>query len=134
MRQAQPILFFDGDCTMCNYWVDFVIQHETSPEIQFSSLQSEHCLHFFEKNGFYYNVDSIVFWDGNQFWVKSDAIINLSTRLKRPHAYLKYLKFIPCFVRDLFYDLVARNRHKWFGTKSFCRIPTAEEQVRFLSN
>lgn len=126
------ILFFDGDCTMCNRWVDFVLTHEQKPEVQFASLQSEFCRSFFNKNGYDYNVDSIVYWDGIDFHIKSRAILELSTFLSPPYNKLIWAKFIPKFMRDGVYNLVARNRNKFLKNKALCRLPSIEERARFL--
>jgi predicted DCC family thiol-disulfide oxidoreductase YuxK len=39
---------------------------------------------------------------------------------------------IPKLLRDMIYDLVASQRHRWFGRLDPCRLPTPEERTRFL--
>jgi predicted DCC family thiol-disulfide oxidoreductase YuxK len=39
---------------------------------------------------------------------------------------------IPKFIRDAVYNLVARNRYRWFGKKNECWLPKQEWKNRFL--
>jgi predicted DCC family thiol-disulfide oxidoreductase YuxK len=39
---------------------------------------------------------------------------------------------VPKFIRDAVYNLVARNRYKWFGKKNECWLPGPEWKARFL--
>jgi predicted DCC family thiol-disulfide oxidoreductase YuxK len=42
------------------------------------------------------------------------------------------LLLVPPFLRDAVYDLVARNRYRWFGRMDSCRMPTPDLRRRFL--
>jgi predicted DCC family thiol-disulfide oxidoreductase YuxK len=39
---------------------------------------------------------------------------------------------VPPFIRNFFYDIVSRNRYRWFGKKDACRIPSPEERAKFI--
>ena len=59
-------------------------------------------------------------------------IISLST-LGIPWSLMGVFWVIPGPIRDLGYSWAARRRYKWFGKRPECRLPTPEEQVRFLT-
>ena len=40
---------------------------------------------------------------------------------------------VPKFIRNWIYDLVAKNRYKWFGKKLSCMIPTPELKNKFYN-
>ena len=44
----------------------------------------------------------------------------------------KFLRIFPKFIRDGVYNLVAKNRYRWFGKKEECWVPTPELKARFL--
>jgi predicted DCC family thiol-disulfide oxidoreductase YuxK len=44
---------------------------------------------------------------------------------------LLVLSLIPRPIRDLLYDLIARNRYRLFGRYERCPLPTAEQQSRY---
>jgi predicted DCC family thiol-disulfide oxidoreductase YuxK len=39
---------------------------------------------------------------------------------------------IPRFLRDAIYNLVARNRYKWFGRRDSCWLPKIDWRERFM--
>jgi predicted DCC family thiol-disulfide oxidoreductase YuxK len=41
-------------------------------------------------------------------------------------------RVFPRALRDSVYDLIARNRYRWFGRHEACRRPTADESAWFL--
>ena len=44
------------------------------------------------------------------------------------------LVVVPRPLRDWVYDIVARNRYRWFGQRDVCMVPTPELRARFLSD
>jgi predicted DCC family thiol-disulfide oxidoreductase YuxK len=36
------------------------------------------------------------------------------------------------FLTDFGYDIIAKNRYRWFGKKDSCMIPSPEIRSRFL--
>jgi predicted DCC family thiol-disulfide oxidoreductase YuxK len=46
--------------------------------------------------------------------------------------WVKIFWIVPNFIRDGVYNIIARNRYKWFGEKKECWVPTPELKARFL--
>jgi predicted DCC family thiol-disulfide oxidoreductase YuxK len=63
---------------------------------------------------------------------RSEAWIEVLRELGGAWSVVSGLRLIPRRVRDLVYDLVARNRYAWFGSYRECRIPSPEQRSRFL--
>jgi predicted DCC family thiol-disulfide oxidoreductase YuxK len=42
------------------------------------------------------------------------------------------LRWVPRPLRDGVYDVVARNRYRWFGRSETCLVPTPEFAARLL--
>ena len=40
---------------------------------------------------------------------------------------------VPWFIRDGIYNWIARNRYKWFGSRTQCMVPSREIKARFIS-
>ena len=76
--------------------------------------------------------ESIVMVDGGFVYERSTAILRAIGRLGGMWRLASLLMFIPAVLRDLAYDVVAQHRYAWFGQRSTCRVPTAEERARFL--
>jgi predicted DCC family thiol-disulfide oxidoreductase YuxK len=38
---------------------------------------------------------------------------------------------VPKFIRDWFYDIIAKNRYRWWGKEESCWVPTPELKSKF---
>lgn len=69
--------------------------------------------------------------DGRAY-VRSDAAIRVARYLRGAWKLLSMVKIVPRPIRDYAYDVVARNRHRWFGRHDACLVPTPELRKRFI--
>ena len=132
-NSVSKIILFDGVCNFCNYWVNFIIDHDKQNIFKFAALQSEkgrELLDRFElpKDDF----DSFILISQNRVYKKSSAAFEIAKYLKGWLIIFAPLRFFPKTLTDFAYDLVAKNRYKTFGKKDTCRIPTPEERSKFL--
>ncbi len=128
---AKPIVFFDGLCSLCNGFVDFLFRYDVSRKFQVASLQGETAekmlpAHYIEK------MDSIILWEDGQIYLRSNAVLKILISLGGAWKLLGILKIIPSPISDVVYKIIAKNRYAWFGKKNSCRLPTASEKSRFL--
>ncbi|MEJ6750549.1 MAG: DCC1-like thiol-disulfide oxidoreductase family protein [Bacteroidia bacterium] len=126
------IVLFDGVCNLCNRSVDFIIRNQKSHKLQFVSLQSDVGKSIVNKSGLDEIPDSVMLYVDGKLLVRSDAALAISTYLKRPYVYGIIFKYVPNILRDSVYNLIAKNRYRWFGKKETCRVPSADERERFL--
>ncbi|EPG74680.1 PF04134 family protein [Leptospira fainei serovar Hurstbridge str. BUT 6] len=76
---------------------------------------------------------SIVFYTKGKIFRKSRAILEILLLVGFPWN-LGYAGIaIPAFIRDWFYDFVAKRRYRWFGKSDSCRVITPELKERFLN-
>lgn len=127
----ENIVFFDGVCSFCNQSVDFLIKIDKKNCLKFASLQGETAKSKLNQSTLD-KIDSIVYYQNSKIYTKSKAIIKLLMDIGGiwKVAYLGYI--IPNFIRDYLYDLIARNRYKWFGKRETCRLPNEEEKGKIL--
>lgn len=129
---GKHLLFFDGVCNLCNNSVDFIISRDPDHKFIFESLQSDNAINFIP-TGLAENLNSIILRTSDGNWLyKSDAALFIASRLKGWPKYMIVFKWLPTFLRDFIYHLVAKNRYKYFGKMDSCRIPTPELRLRFL--
>jgi predicted DCC family thiol-disulfide oxidoreductase YuxK len=76
--------------------------------------------------------DTFVVIDGSRCLTRSDAALALVARLAAPWSWLRWLRVVPWGVRDRVYDVVVRNRYRWFGRRESCMVPGPELRARFL--
>ena len=130
----KKVVIFDGICNLCSHSVQFILRHEAKPEILFASLQSTPGARLLRE--FNFNPDdakTFVLISGGQAYVKSTAAIRVARQLRGAWKLLAAAWFIPRPIRNYLYDVVARNRYRWFGQLDACMVPTPELANRFLS-
>ena len=128
---TKNIVFFDGVCGLCNYFVDFIIRQDKDNKLLFAPLQGETATK--ELNPIITkNFDTVIFNKDGKFYYKSGAGIRIFYTAGGFWKIIIVLLVVPPFIRNLIYDIIANNRYKWFGKKESCRIPTKEEQAKFL--
>lgn len=128
---TNPIIFFDGVCNLCNSSVQFVIKRDKRATFRFASLQSNASKEALPKE-LIDGLQSLVLLNDGKTYSKSTAALLISRRLSGIWPVLSIFLIIPRFIRDAFYDFVAKNRYKWFGKSDSCMIPTPEMKSRFI--
>jgi predicted DCC family thiol-disulfide oxidoreductase YuxK len=133
MSTNGPILLFDGVCNLCNSSVQFVIAHDPKAIVRFASLQSDVAKTKMREvdmaEGY---LDSIILLVEDKMYVKSSAALRVCKYLSGLWPVLQCLLIIPRPIRDYFYDVIARNRYRWFGRQETCWVPTIDLRARFL--
>jgi predicted DCC family thiol-disulfide oxidoreductase YuxK len=139
MTKLQPnisttnIVFYDGICKLCNGLVTWLIKKDTKKELFFMSLQSEQAkkiLSPFKIDTT--QLDSIIYYEAGMLYKKSSAVLKILNKLGKIWKLTQIFWLIPCTIRNLIYNLVAKFRYKLFGKYSSCQIPTPNIKDRFL--
>ena len=129
MLYDSRVIFFDGVCNFCNYWVNFVIKRDRQKKLKFTTLQGETARQYHSKPR---SLSSVILIDKGKAYTQSSAAIRICKYLNGGWKLFYGLIIIPKLIRDYFYIIVARNRYKWFGKKNECMAPTQEIRERFL--
>ena len=128
-----PIVLFDGVCKFCNASVNFLIDHDKAGRIHFAAHQSDLGQRLLTRFGLARDrIDSIVLVEGRRYSTESTAAIRLTRYMDGFWPILGAFLFVPAFLRDFVYEILARNRYRWFGVLDACRMPTPEIRNRFL--
>ena len=129
----KDILLFDGACNLCNSSVNFIIDHDPKGRFKFAALQSEFGQKKLQELGFdQEEFDSLVLLSGDKVYKKSSAALRIAKKLSGLYPLLYVFIIIPPFIRHGVYDIIAKNRYKWWGKRDSCRMPTPELKARFV--
>ena len=133
-NKVPTIVLFDGVCNLCNSAVAFFIRHDKKAYLQFSSLQSNYAQQLLQnahlKGG---PLKTIVLLEKNKLFIKSDAALKIVSRLNGlypPAVYIYICTKTPPELDQ--YDVIARNRYRWFGKQETCMVPDANIKARFI--
>lgn len=134
-REAPPVILFDGVCNLCNGAVVFILERDPRARFRFAALQSEPATALLASMGVDRHAlpDSMVLIERGQVYVRSRAALRIARGLRFPWSLLSVFLLLPPRLGDALYDVVARNRYRWFGKRDACMVPTPELEKRFLS-
>jgi predicted DCC family thiol-disulfide oxidoreductase YuxK len=128
----KPIIFFDDVCVMCNSFVNFLIRVDRKHQFLFAPLRGETAAKILPPLPDDPGRWSMVYVDESGIHDQSDASLGVYQRLGGPWRLLALGRFVPPWIRNPVYRVIARNRYRWFGKRETCRVPSSEERARFL--
>ena len=76
---------------------------------------------------------TIILYHNNKIIIKSNAAIKIAYLLGGFFKIFIIFKILPSFIRDGIYDVISRNRYRWFGKSDSCYIPKKEILDRFIN-
>lgn len=132
MQSKHPVILFDGVCNLCNSTVNFLLKRDRKKQFRFASMQSETGEFLRHQYGIPENSDSVILIKSETVFFKSNVVFEIAHMLPYPWKIAVFLKIIPKKIRDKLYDMIAKNRYRWFGKRETCRIPTTEEMEFFI--
>ena len=131
---SPPVVLFDGVCKLCNRSVNFILRFDRKGRLKLAPLQSDYGRQVLASHEIKSNpMDSIMLLEGERLTVQSTAVIHISKYLGGAWPLCMIALAIPCFIRDAVYDVVAKNRYRWFGKHDTCRLPDPEFEDRFYT-
>ena len=135
--ETSRILFYDGDCGLCAQSVRFFLRIDRQKRICFAPLQGETAQSYLPANlrdaqclstVVYLRSDS----DGQSLFLRSEAVARALINVGSLWGFLGWLlRLIPTPLRDWSYNLIAKNRLKFFPNGA-CTLPTEQVRERLL--
>jgi predicted DCC family thiol-disulfide oxidoreductase YuxK len=129
----RPIIIFDGKCVFCSRFANFILRADRHRRFRLMAAQTPLGLALYR----HYGLDpvnyttNILLADGRPCF-KSAGLLRILQLLGWPWALLAAGWIVPSAWRDRLYDIVARNRLRWFGVRETCYLPDPAEADRFL--
>ena len=133
MTTETPLVLYDGTCGLCARSVRWILRHESDHELKFAPIQGETTDALRAK---YPNipqtVDSVILIEGGKAHLRSKAFLYLGKHLRAPWKWIYAFRWLPGFVLNGFYRIVAALRYRMFGRVDSCELPSPENRARFL--
>jgi predicted DCC family thiol-disulfide oxidoreductase YuxK len=131
--EQRAVIFFDGVCNLCNSAVQFVIKRDQKDQFSYTALQGEYAKSVLPQLGIIpYQLNSILLLEKGRLYTKSSAALHIAKKLGALWPLLYGFMIIPKFIRDWFYDVIAKNRYKWWGKQESCWVPTPLLKSKFI--
>lgn len=122
------IVFYDGDCGLCNSFVKLILKYEKSSILYFCPLDSD----IAKENIKNLSTDTVIYLQNGKEHYRSEAALLILKEMKWPLSMTYYFRVIPLFIRDCVYKLIANNRHRFFKGNTECLFLDNETKKRFL--
>ncbi|MCK3682888.1 DCC1-like thiol-disulfide oxidoreductase family protein [Maribellus sp. YY47] len=122
MRHEKNIILFDGVCNLCNRSIDFLLKRDKQNLFYYVSLQSDEGKKLIDRYRIPKETDSVILIKNGKVFTESNAVVEIGRMLPFPWNGAVVLKAIPQACRDGVYQWISRNRYRWFGKRTSCRI------------
>jgi predicted DCC family thiol-disulfide oxidoreductase YuxK len=127
------IVLFDDICNFCNGFAQFLTRRDPRKKFNYVFLQSDVGRKYLQNFHLSQNeLFSILFIDQKKCYIKSSAILRIIKELHGLYPLLYVFILVPPVIRDFLYDVIAKNRYRWFGKKKICSGPAKNIKSRFL--
>lgn len=129
VTKDKAVIFIDGQCLLCNAFVKFILKHDRKDQFVFTHLQSNGA----NQNKPYLNT-VVLEYQGHRYY-KSDVSIHVFKILGRRFKLLSILiNLFPQYVRDFWYDVIAKYRYKIWGKSDSCILPDESIKHKFIED
>jgi len=126
-------LFYDGECGICDRFVQFVLRHDRLGYFQFAPLQSDAGRQQLARLGLPQNeLKTVILLEKGAPYIRSTATLRVCRRLAGPWPLVYGFIIVPKPWRDRVYSLIARNRKRWFRPQDKCPVMPGEWRGRFV--
>lgn len=127
------LVVFDGVCNFCNWSVDFIMKRDRKQRFLFSPFQDNAAKRVLALFGMEQGIPRSTFLiEGDKLYDGSTAALRIARRLRFPWPLTWLLMIFPRFMREWYYNIIARNRYRWWGKREVCRVPTEKERALFM--
>ena len=121
---GKKIVFYDSECGMCNWFVQFLLKMDTK-DIFFAPLFGK--THKGLLGDKYDGYDTVIYYENDKVYIKAQAVVRiLATRFKLLSVFL----ILPLSIFDPVYDFIAKRRKQLFSSK-YCLVPD-KDKLRFF--
>jgi len=128
-----PLVLYDGTCGLCAAAVRWILAHERDHDIVFAPLQGATGVAARERHArIPASVDTVVYISDGRAHLRSKALLHAARHLRAPWRWGYALRWVPGFVLDLGYRVVAAVRYRIWGRADACGLVTPEQRRRFL--
>jgi predicted DCC family thiol-disulfide oxidoreductase YuxK len=127
------LVLYDGTCGLCHGAVRWLIAGDGERRLLFAPLQGATAQDLRQRHPEIPDgLQTVVFLEDGRVFLRSEAVLHAARHLTSRRRWLGALRWIPGFLLDPAYRLVAAVRYRLFGRADLCRLPSPEERARFL--
>jgi predicted DCC family thiol-disulfide oxidoreductase YuxK len=117
----KPVFVFDGICVLCSSGARWLMAHDEEGRFRFATAQSPLGQALYRHYGITID-ETYLLIDRGQVFRKSAGYLRMLGVLGGAWNALRIFHLVPRPLRDAVYDMIARNRYRWFGKTGYCAL------------
>lgn len=126
------LIVFDGECVLCSGFFHFMLRHDVAGRFRFATAQSALGQQLYQQLGLQTDdFETNLVCVNGQVFQKLDAFAAATGALPGVWRILSLCRFLPSWMKDPLYRLIARNRYRVFGRSGTCLVPDHALRARF---
>lgn len=135
---GKSVVFFDGECFMCNKSMRFLLNLDQQKCLWFAPLQGTTAKEVIERReDLDFDLKSIILIENlgseqERVYLRSTAVLKAMRRAGGIGSVAGIFLWVPTVIRDAVYNFIARNRIRWFGNTEMCSLIPADQRERLL--
>lgn len=123
VTMRQSTIIFDGECSLCNGVVGWLLKFAPKDIFEFVAFQSPKGQRLLQKHNFPTTaLTTVILIDENGAHTHSDGFLKIVSKIPKWKLVAALLAYIPRIIRDTIYNLASRNRVRWFGKSKTCTV------------
>ena len=126
-----PVVFYDGHCPFCNFWVRTLLKYDRKKVFLFAPLSGKTATSYFNNKGIEIP-DSIVLMENNTHLLASQAVFEIFKKFNGFFRLGLLFQWLSLRFTDLLYYRVVNNRFVFGKPYKSCFSPKPEYKKRFL--
>ena len=127
------IVYFDGVCGMCDWFVNLLVKIDKHNNLKFSSLQGTSGQALLSNLKLDLNeFNTVLFKVNDQVYTKSTAVFKIIESIGGFYKVLLIFNLLPTRFNDWIYSKVAKYRYKYFGKLDQCDISKFNTPGQFI--
>jgi len=125
---AYAIIYYDGYCPFCHFWVRQLCRFDRRDKLRFSPLQKAPAHLLSHLSG-----DALTLvTPQKQIKEGVEAIFYVLKQQKGLIRFFLIFRFLPAQITNRCYAFIAKNRYKWFGKYDQCPLPEERYRHKFI--
>ena len=127
------IVLYDGVCGLCHRAVAWLLKRDRDARFHFAPLQGETAARLRALHpDIPTELSTVVYVEDGRVHLRGKAFLHAARHLPRPWRWAYQLRWLPAFLIDPFYWVVARTRYRLFGKHDTCQVPDVADRTRLL--
>lgn len=127
------IVLYDGVCGLCHRSVAWLLRRDRRGVFYFAPLQGPTAAALRERHPeIPESLESVIYVDRGRVHLRSKAFLHAARHLGRPWRWGYALRWMPAFLLDVGYRLIAAIRYRVWGKYDACQVPSVADRARLL--